>query len=222
MTTVDETMCIKKAMAEFRGGWDTGKKYVFLEVPECVQYPPLWREDHRAYSAVKRMDGVRRVPGAPVGAVDWTSLNKDGVWDRADGNFWRTAELSDAEIAPLSHCVSAFPRILGCTVALQFCMRLLAFSAGHSEDTIVQAWSRKTSAVKGVDTQFVSYTAELTRWSNPGACVVSKQAVPYVEGNLPLFERAGTRGEIGGRTGMRFRECENYCPLIPAVPCRGW
>lgn len=141
------------------------------------------------------MNGLRRVLGDLVDDVDCTLFREDGVrWDGADGNFRWTAELSKVEFAQLPDCVSDFSAILGCTVALPFCVELFAFVALRPEDPIVQACHRKTSALELIATQFVSNTVKLMRWSIPRAYVAPKDVMLYVEGTLPVFERGGMGG----------------------------
>lgn len=78
-------------------------------VPKCLRYLSLWRENRRAYNAVKLMEGLRRALKAPTYAVDWIFFRKDSVrWDWADVNYRWTAELSGASSAPLSDCMSDF------------------------------------------------------------------------------------------------------------------
>lgn len=48
--------------------------------------------------------------------------------------------------------------------------------------------------VEWVDTQLLSRTVELTRWYNPQAYTVPKHVKPYVERNLPVFDRDGMGG----------------------------
>lgn len=60
-------------------------------------------------------------------------------------------------------------------------MRSLALVAGRSEDLIVKAWYRKTSAIEWVDTQLVLYTVKLARWSIPRVQIVPKHLVLYAE-----------------------------------------
>lgn len=124
--TVDKTIHTQTAKAEFRGGVGTEKECVSFQVPECVRYLPLWRENQCAYNAVKKMDGFRRVLGALLDFLDWTVVQGDSVrYDRTDENSRWTMELSGTVFAPLPDCVSKFSGTLGCTVPLPFCVRVV-------------------------------------------------------------------------------------------------
>lgn len=79
MKTAAEMEYIRRANAECSSAADTEVRYAFFAVPECVQYWPLWREEHRAYSAVKTMDGLRRVLKASVIDVERTLFRRDSV-----------------------------------------------------------------------------------------------------------------------------------------------
>lgn len=70
VTTFNETEYIQRANAVLRGVVGTESGYVFLGVPEWKRDLPLWCENHRAFNAVKTVDGIRRVLGAPLNAVD--------------------------------------------------------------------------------------------------------------------------------------------------------
>lgn len=71
VTTVDEMVYTQRPNARFGDVGNTRRIGVFRRVPECMQYPPLGLEDHRAFSAMKTVDGLRQVLEAPVAAVHW-------------------------------------------------------------------------------------------------------------------------------------------------------
>lgn len=117
--TVDEMIYIKRANASLQGCGDTRKGDVFLRVAKCIQCPPLWRKDHRAYIVMKRMKGLRRLFGEAVDAVDCTLFQGDGVrWDRSSGNSQWTTELSWEVFVTVFDCVSEILGTLRSTVAL--------------------------------------------------------------------------------------------------------
>lgn len=115
-------------------------------------------------------------------------------WDRAVGNYRCTTELSGADFGLLPDCVSGFPGILRCTVALPSFIGFFPFAAGRSKDLVVRAWYRKTSTVEWVDTKFVSQTVEVARWCSPRAYVAAKHEMPCVEQNVPVPNRSGMKG----------------------------
>lgn len=101
-------------------------------------------------------------------------------------------------------CVSDLADVMGCTVALPSGSRFLTFAAGSLEDAKARAWYQETATAEWTDTQFVSYTVELTRRSNPPAYILPKHVMPYVERNLPVFPRSGTVDEESWLYGQVF------------------
>lgn len=55
-----------------------------------------------------------------------------------------------------------------------------------------------------MDKQLVSFTIELTRWSNLRAYVAPKDVMPYIERNLPVLEKGHMRGTERWTEGQVF------------------
>lgn len=172
---------------------------MFPGVREHVRYPPMWRGNHCTYSAGKRMNRPCPVLGAPIDGLEWKLFRRYGVrWNRDDRSSRFTTQLSGADFASFPVCVSEFPGIVGCTVALPFGMRLSALAAGWSKGPIVSTWYQKTSAVEKGDRHFVSYTVELAHWPSRRTCIFQKHVTSPADRNFPAFETGGMGGRERG------------------------